>query len=221
MKSNRDPEILTSINYPHQRSGWCNHQHGNTSYSMQIRSIAHHLMKLPREAHLIMLDIIHRYCNGIYDNPEWNQTLLGILYKKKRKQDDLNNYQGICLQDLVACYISSIISSRLLKMLEDHGIKEWLPTTLWLQICTVHSVLSTTTPTPAYPTYMGIVVDFVKQFDTDDQKPKFQILAKFGIPKSMIYVIRYLYDNIEIKILVGKQASKTQLESSKAMQWLQ
>jgi hypothetical protein len=52
------------------------------------------------------------YWNGLDDNLEWNQALLCILiYKKKRnKQDDLNNYRGICLQSLVACYTSAIIS---------------------------------------------------------------------------------------------------------------
>jgi hypothetical protein len=40
------------------------------------------MKKLPREARLIMLDIIHHYWNGIDDNPEWNEALLCILYKK-------------------------------------------------------------------------------------------------------------------------------------------
>jgi hypothetical protein len=42
--------------------------------------------------HLIMLAIIRQYWNGIDDNPEWNQALLYIPYKKKGKQEDLNNY---------------------------------------------------------------------------------------------------------------------------------
>jgi hypothetical protein len=50
------------------------------------------LKKLPREAHLIMMDIIHHYWNGINNNPEWNQALLFILYNKTGKQEDLHNY---------------------------------------------------------------------------------------------------------------------------------
>jgi hypothetical protein len=30
------------------------------------------MKKLPKEARLIMLDIIHHYWNGIDNNPEWN-----------------------------------------------------------------------------------------------------------------------------------------------------
>jgi hypothetical protein len=66
---------------------------------------------LSREADLIMLDIIHRYWNQIDNNPKWNQTLLCILYKKKGKQDDLNNYRGICLQDLIVAGYTSSMSS--------------------------------------------------------------------------------------------------------------
>jgi hypothetical protein len=74
-----------------------------------------------------LLKIIHRYWNGLDPNPEWNQALLCIIYKKKGRQDDLNNYSGICLQDLVARYVSSIISSRLFAvMLKEDGIKEQL-----------------------------------------------------------------------------------------------
>jgi hypothetical protein len=71
-----------------------------------------------------LLEIIHRYWNGLDPNPKWNQVLLCIIYKKKGKQDNQNNYRGICLGDLIARYVSSIISSRLLIMLKKYGIKE-------------------------------------------------------------------------------------------------
>jgi hypothetical protein len=48
-----------------------------------------------------------------------------------------------------------------------------------------------------------LFVDLVKAFDTIDRELMFQILSKFGIPESMIYVIRRLYDDNEIKISVG------------------
>jgi hypothetical protein len=49
-----------------------------------------------------------------------------VSYTKKGKHDDLNNYRGICLQDLIIIYVSSSISSRLLTMLKEHGIEEQL-----------------------------------------------------------------------------------------------
>jgi hypothetical protein len=43
----------------------------------------------------------------------------------------------------------------------------------------------------------------VKAFDAIDRELMFQILAKFGIPESMIYVIRRLYDENKIKLSMG------------------
>ena len=84
------------------------------------------MKKLPKEARENLLSIVHRNWNGLDENTEWNQALLCVIYKRKGKQDDLNNYRGVCLQDLIARYVSSIISSRLLDMLKEHGIEEQL-----------------------------------------------------------------------------------------------
>jgi hypothetical protein len=54
------------------------------------------------------------------------------------------------------------------------------------------------------PTW-ALFVDLVKAFDTIDRELMFQILAKFGIPESMIYVIRRLYDENQIKLSMGTE----------------
>jgi hypothetical protein len=64
------------------------------------------------------LAIIQRYWNGTDANPEWNSSILCWIYKGKGKSSNPNNYRGICLQDIVAKYSSSILSIRLLKMLK-------------------------------------------------------------------------------------------------------
>jgi hypothetical protein len=51
------------------------------------------------------------------------------------------------------------------------------------------------------PTW-ALFVDLVKAFEKIDWELMFQILATFGIPEPMIYVIRHLYDNNEIKISI-------------------
>jgi hypothetical protein len=63
--------------------------------------------KMPTEASMALLSIIHHYWNGLDKNPEWNEALLCItIYKKKGKHDNLvNNYRGICLQDLITRHI--------------------------------------------------------------------------------------------------------------------
>jgi hypothetical protein len=82
--------------------------------------------KLPRKAKIVKLEVVHWYWNGLNPNPEWNQALLQIIYKKKGNHDNLNNYKAgeVCLHNLITRYVSSIISSRLLIMLKEHGIEE-------------------------------------------------------------------------------------------------
>jgi hypothetical protein len=53
-----------------------------------------------------------------------------------------------------------------------------------------------------------IFVDLVKAFDTIDRDLLFEILSKFRIPHSMIYVTRRLYDETEIKISVGSEKGR-------------
>jgi exonuclease III len=165
------------------------------------------MKKLPAEMRQILLKIVHRYWNGLDPNPEWNQALLCIIYKKKGKHEDLNNYRGICLQDLIARYVSSIVSSRLLVMLKEHGIEEQLGCQP-LRGCRdalfiVRSALQIRHK-HMQPTWV-LFVNLVKAFDTIDRELLFEILAKFGIPQSMIYVIRRLYADTEIKISVGTE----------------
>jgi hypothetical protein len=84
------------------------------------------MKKLSREARMALLSIIHHYWNGLNKNREWNEVLLCIICKKKGKHDNLNNYRGVCLQDLTVRYVSLIISSRLLDMLKEHRIENSL-----------------------------------------------------------------------------------------------
>jgi hypothetical protein len=111
----------------------------------------------------------------------------------------------MCLQDLIVKYVSLIISSRLLKILKEHGIKEQLRcqslhgcrdalfiVQLALQLRHKHML----------PTW-ALFVNLVKTFDTIDRELIFQILFKFGIPESMIYVIQRLFDKNKIKLLMG------------------
>jgi hypothetical protein len=80
------------------------------------------MKKVSTEMRLVLLKIVHQYWNRLDPNAEWNQAMLCII-KKKRKHEDLNNYRGICLQDQIARYVSSIVGSRLLAMLKEHVIK--------------------------------------------------------------------------------------------------
>jgi hypothetical protein len=102
-------------------------------------------------------------------------------------------------------YVSSIISSRLLTMLKEHGIEEQLGCQPLRgcrdELFIVHSALQLRHK-HMLPTW-ALFVNLVKAFDTINRELMFQILSNFGIPESMIYVIRRLYDENEIKLSMG------------------
>jgi hypothetical protein len=50
-----------------------------------------------------------------------------------------------------------------------------------------------------------IFVDLDKALDSIDREVMFQILSKFGIPKSMIYVIQRLCNKNETKLSMGTE----------------
>jgi hypothetical protein len=84
------------------------------------------MKKLIEEHEDKLLAVIQRYWNGTDANPEWNKSILRWIYKGKQKNNNPNNYRGVCLQDVVARHLSSILSMRLLKMLKKEGIETQL-----------------------------------------------------------------------------------------------
>jgi hypothetical protein len=92
-------------------------------------------------------------------------------------------------------------------MLKEHGIKEQLGYQP-LQGCrdALFIVRSTLQLRHKHrlPTW-ALFVSLVKAFDTINRELMFQILSKFSIPELMIYVIRRLYDENEIKLSMGAE----------------
>jgi hypothetical protein len=92
-----------------------------------------------------LLVILQRYWSRTDANPEWNKSILRWIYKGKGKNtSDPNNYRGICLQEVVARYLSSILlNTRLLNSQERRiGNPTWLTTRTRLQRRSLHSEVS-------------------------------------------------------------------------------
>jgi hypothetical protein len=53
----------------------------------------------------------------------------------------------------------------------------------------------------------ALFIDIVKAFDAIDKDLLFEILSKFGIPQSIIYIARRLYDETDIQISVETEKS--------------
>jgi hypothetical protein len=61
-----------------------------------------------------VLEALTCFWNGEQDNHRWHLASLSITHKGKGKLNDLNNFRGVALQDMMARLMSAIISKRLL-----------------------------------------------------------------------------------------------------------
>jgi hypothetical protein len=129
------------------------------------------------------------WSNQNTDFDSWHVTSLSIPYKGKGDREDLNNCRGICVKETTAKIISVIISNRLLKRLDEIGDR--------LQFGHIGCQEAQHTIKRALllrrqhgiPTY-ALFVDLVKVFDTIQHQLLFKILQRYGLPNTLIQVIK-------------------------------
>jgi hypothetical protein len=135
------------------------------------------------------------------DPDEFHVALLKLLAKK----GDLSlpkNWRPICLLDLMVKITSSIINARLDKYLsETVGLKEQFGFSSGRGCVDATAALKIALQNlnAADQAAFVVFVDLVKAFDSVNREMLWKILAKFGLPTSLITVIRKMYDNFHIK----------------------
>jgi hypothetical protein len=76
------------------------------------------LKALPYDAKSYIAHIIRLYWRGEINPEEWHITTLTMLYKGKGNQHDLKNWRGICLKEMTANVVNSIMATRLLTAID-------------------------------------------------------------------------------------------------------
>jgi hypothetical protein len=147
-----------------------------------------------------MLETLTKFWNGEQDNAQWHTASLTIICKGKGKQEDLNNFRGVALQDMMARIMSATISKRLLDgPVAKHGIQAQFGSQPFVgcrdAICTPRSMLQMQRH-HNLPTW-ALHVDLVKAFDTASHELLFKLLSKFGAPDHLVDVIRQLCHNTD------------------------
>jgi exonuclease III len=139
------------------------------------------------------------------DLEQWKHSNVKMLHKKGDTTNP-NNYRGIALQESTTKIVSSIIANRLLTNIEKHGH----PTQFGFQRnmgCTdalflLRSVLQNRRE---YNLETHVLfVDLVKAFDTVNHDLLFRILKKYGIPESLISVIKSLHNDLKVNLKLSK-----------------
>jgi hypothetical protein len=133
-------------------------------------------------------EVIEACWNDEQEILQWRVASLTVACKEKGDHKDLNNHQGVTLQDLMLQPLSSILSKRLLDgPIAPHGT----PAQFGLQtgagcrdaIFTIRS-LSQLRRHHNLPMWT-LCGDLVKAFDTASHRLLFRLLKKFGVPEHM------------------------------------
>lgn len=129
------------------------------------------------------------------------------LLPKKGDLTACKNWRGICLLDLASKIVSSIMSNRMVEVMEVEGLEAQagfrrlygtidgsFSTTLGLQKHQEH----------AYGLDTWVVfIDLIKAFDTVIREATFDVLRRFGMPDHFINLLIRLHSNATMNFLVG------------------
>ena len=140
------------------------------------------------------------------NDPEDFHTAKLCILPKKGDLKLPKNYRGICLLDVASKVISVIIADRCQSVLKQYGMDEqngFLHKKGCLDASFSLKLALQTRKEFGHDSWV-VFVDLVKAFDTVNRDMLMKILARFGLPESLIDVIRCLYKPVRMTFKTGK-----------------
>jgi len=149
---------------------------------------------------------IKQFWEGEYEFESWKSGLLSIIHKPGKPKDDLNNYRGITLMDVISKVFSRMVNDRLFKILDKNCTKFQFGGTPGVgcsdAIFTLKTVLHTR-GNHGLSTHVAFI-DLVKAYDTANHELLIRILEIYGVPPKLRDVIRRMYTDLKVVIKIGK-----------------
>jgi hypothetical protein len=162
------------------------------------------LKALDNDGLFFLHEFMCRFWKGDDDNDfdSWREMILTILPKAGKKDyTTLNSWRGIMLKELPAKVMSSFISMRLLLHLGEVELEIQYGSTpkkgcadalfcikLALQLRKQQGLDT-----------WALFIDLVKAYDTADHDTLWKLLLHYGVPDTVVNVLRRLYTNFKIK----------------------
>ena len=150
---------------------------------------------------LLILQIVRTFWVGDDVEPDWLISRLRLIPKAGDKTDP-NKWRGISLLQQCNKLVSSVISARLQQHLGLHGLETQSGFTAGRGTTDGFFLLQQALALRKerkLDTWM-LAIDLVKAFDRVDRRMLWRVLAKFGVPKHMIRMIKRLYDNSTLQL---------------------
>ena len=154
---------------------------------------------------LTLLGFLNSYWKEETDFDEWHEGQL-VPVPKSEDLSDPNEWREVTLMDIGSKIFSSIMCTRLFKIIKKHGVKYQFSSTPGLG-CQDGSFTIKMMLHLRYNQNLLTFVMFanlVKEFDTSNQKLMVEILKKYGCPPKLCSAIRRMHTDNNARLILGK-----------------
>ena len=151
--------------------------------------------------------------------PQLSTATLMPLYKGKGDTNSMDNYRGIALMSIVAKLYASILTSRLTKTLEQHGLRSDLQFGFRPKRSTVDAAFVLQTIADKYaagearPVYVAFV-DFAKAFDMMSRDRLWARLEDLGVRGAFLRAVQLYYGSVLFQVNTGEQGLSEAFEAA-------
>ena len=171
--------------------------------------IPNEVLKLDKKVLSFHLTQLFNLCLDKGQTPtSWGKGIMHILYKGKGDTTDLKNYRGLTVNNSISKVFTTILYKRLLKRATDsgalghiqHGARPGMRATDSL------FVLRTIIEKAGNEVDLNFI-DLTKAYDTIPHENLFNHLLNMGLHKSFVNIIKSLYANNTINVMINGHAS--------------
>ena len=185
---------------------------------------------IPNEALKIGASILARHLQKAFNlilllgesPPAWAEGLMYLVYKGKGDMTDLNNYRGVTVNNAISKVFTSLLNERLLDIAERSGIlgeiqnggrkgRQGLDSLFTLLTILEKSAGSGAT---SHKDLSLLFVDLSKAYDKVPHDLLWEKLSRMGFHPQFIKVLKSLYKDSSVTVLVnGHQSDKVHVNS--------
>ena len=141
----------------------------------------------------------------------WKNSIIEVIYKNKGSKDECGNYRGVSLLDHVGKVLLKIVTERLSKYAEAHGLlpeeqSGFRPKRSTVDMLYVVQMLQEFGRVKKVPLYFSFI-DLTKAYDTVNRQLLWKVLAKAGIPQELIGLIKAFHDGTQACVRIEGEDS--------------
>jgi hypothetical protein len=159
----------------------------------------------------------HILTTGVYPR-DWSLAIIHPLFKNSGAPSNPDNYRGISLLPCISKIFTKIIANRLLKWATNANILSEFQAGFRPKHSTIDQLYVLQSIVEArlrrkQPTYCAMI-DFRKAFDRVNRQGLYFVLAKLGLSKKLLKVVKSMYDSSRYAIKVNQECISQEIPAN-------